>query len=60
MLGRDYPGFYPVHDARALARLLARSAHDSAFYKRLQTSIQQRRRLFTPSAERAALISAIR
>jgi len=60
MLGRDYPGFYPLQDERALARLLARAAHDPAYYKRLRASIRQRRRLFAPSAERAALIAAIR
>jgi len=60
MLGRDYPGFYPLYDERALARLLARAAHDSVFYERLKTSIRRRRRLFAPPAERAALIAAIR
>ena len=57
MLGSDYPGFYPLYDELALAHLLKR---DAKFYRRLKQKLRKRRRLFAPSAERAALIAAIR
>jgi putative glycosyltransferase (TIGR04348 family) len=60
MLGRDYPGFYPLHDEVALAGLLRKSSSDRKFYRFLKQKLHKRRQLFAPSAERAALIAAIR
>jgi putative glycosyltransferase (TIGR04348 family) len=55
MLGRDYPGYFPLFDDRALARLIERSRTDAPFYKRLRGMLLQRRALFAPAEERAAL-----
>ena len=55
MLGRDYPGYFPLRDDRALARLIERARTDGEFYKRLRGAVRRRRGLFAPAAERAAL-----
>lgn len=55
MLGRDYPGYYPLGDEIALAALLRRAATSSAFYARLKRGIAVRRRLFSPACERECL-----
>jgi putative glycosyltransferase (TIGR04348 family) len=55
MLGRRYPGYYPVCDESALAVLLARAASDGKLLGRLQRALRERRHLFAPAAERRAL-----
>jgi putative glycosyltransferase (TIGR04348 family) len=55
MLGRDYPGYFPLQDDRALARLIERARTDAAFYKRLKGAVRRRSKLFAPASERAAL-----
>lgn len=55
MLGRDYPGYFPLHDDRALARLIERARTDAAFYKRLKDAVRRKRARFAPAEERAAL-----
>jgi len=55
MLGRDYPGYFPLFDDRALARLIERCRTDESFYKKLRGALLRRRALFAPGAERAAL-----
>ena len=55
MLGRDYPGYFPLCDDKALARLFERCRNDRAFYARLKGALRRRRRLFAPASERAAL-----
>ncbi len=59
MLGRGYPGYFPVGGERALARLLARAQRDERFLRRLRHSLADRRALFSPAAERAALARAL-
>lgn len=62
LLGRDYPGYFPVGDTQALARLLTRIETDAAFLKRLNRAITRRARLFQPAREKAqwkALIEEI-
>lgn len=54
LLGRDYPGYFPVGDTEALARLLRRIEREPAFLKRLHRAIIQRASLFRPAAEKAA------
>ena len=54
LLGRDYPGYYPVGDTEALARLLNRIETDAAFLERLQRAIARRAHLFRPAREKAA------
>jgi putative glycosyltransferase (TIGR04348 family) len=60
MLGQDYPGFFPLGDERALAKLLQRAASDSGYHARLGRALRARRKLFAPAAERAALLRALR
>jgi len=59
MLGRDYPGFYPLFDTDALARRLLRAAGEPRVLARLKTALRARRRLFAPQAEGAALAAVI-
>ena len=54
MLGDDYPGYYPLADERGLADLLARSAGDAAFLRRLHDAVARRRPLIEPRREVAA------
>src|SRR4029450_6371469 len=42
LLGRDYPGYFPVGDTRALARLLERVEGEPAFVARLAKAIARR------------------
>ena len=62
LLGRDYPGYFPVGDTQALAQLLTRIETDAAFLKRLNRAIARRAHLFRPAREKAqwkALIEEI-
>jgi putative glycosyltransferase (TIGR04348 family) len=59
MLGRDYPGYFPLGDERALAKLLQRATSDAGYRPRLRRALRLRRRLFAPAAERAALLRAL-
>jgi putative glycosyltransferase (TIGR04348 family) len=54
LLGADYPGYYPVGDTRALARLLVRFEDDLAFRTALVMRCRRLRPLFSPARERAA------
>ena len=54
LLGRDYPGYFPVGDTRALARLLQRIEGEPSFVARLGKALAARARLFRPARERAA------
>lgn len=60
MLGAGYPGYYPVADDVALARLIENACEDAAFYRLLKKSLRARRALFAPAAERRALASVVR
>src|SRR5258708_15481947 len=55
MLGRGYPGYYPLEDERALAREIRRAAHDPGHYARLKRFVAARRVLFQPTAEQESL-----
>ena len=54
LLGRDYPGYFPVGDTRALAQLLHRIETDPQFLTRLHRAIERRGHLFRPAREKAA------
>jgi putative glycosyltransferase (TIGR04348 family) len=54
LLGSDYPGYFPVADTKALARLLQRIESDAAFPVRLHRAIAHRAPLFRPEREVAA------
>ena len=54
LLGRDYPGYFPVGDTAALARLLRRIEEDATFLASLRAAITRRAHLFTPRREKEA------
>ncbi|HEX7052555.1 MAG TPA: selenoneine biosynthesis selenosugar synthase SenB, partial [Burkholderiales bacterium] len=55
MLGARYPGYYPLGDQAALARLMQRARADRRFYRQLRSALGARRALFAPVAERRSL-----
>jgi putative glycosyltransferase (TIGR04348 family) len=59
MLGRDYPGYYPVGDTEALASLLDKAERDEDFYRSLEAACEARRYLVLPERERGALESLV-
>jgi len=54
LLGADYPGYFPVGDTEALARLMRRVEGEPAFVRRLTKAVRERARLFGPAREQAA------
>jgi putative glycosyltransferase (TIGR04348 family) len=52
LLGEDYPGYFPVGDTAALARLLGRAETDADFYQTLQGWCNRLRPLVDPACER--------
>jgi glycosyltransferase involved in cell wall biosynthesis len=54
LLGADYPGYFPVGDTPALARLLDRLEREPAFAARLAKAVARRATLFRPARERTA------
>ncbi|OGA97386.1 MAG: glycosyl transferase family 1, partial [Burkholderiales bacterium RIFCSPHIGHO2_12_FULL_61_11] len=65
MLGDDYVGYFELDDAQALAGLLRRcrdsqtNPGSAGWLARLNAQCAQRARLFTPDAERAALLQLV-
>lgn len=59
MLGKDYPGYFPVGDMKALRSHLDRCVNDANFLLRLNTACAARAKLFLPESERNALVSLI-
>lgn len=60
LLGRDYPGYFPIGDTVALARLLHRVESEPRYLSRLQHAIARRAPLFRPAREKAAWKKLIR
>jgi putative glycosyltransferase (TIGR04348 family) len=54
LLGEAYPGYFPVGDTAALARLLERAEDDAGFYGGLRTWCAGLKGLFDPARERQA------
>jgi putative glycosyltransferase (TIGR04348 family) len=54
MLGERYPGYFPVGDTEALARLLQRAESDPKFYAQLLEKCAALAPRFEPARERAA------
>lgn len=52
MLGKNYCGYYPLGDERALAQLLWRAEINAAYYKKLARQCSARRSLISPTNER--------
>ena len=59
MLGRDYAGYYPLENERALARLLLRAETDAATYRKLSSQCRARKPLVSYARERAGLKRAL-
>lgn len=59
LLGADYRGYFPVGNARALARLLARIETDSQFLATLRRQCAAQRRRITPTRERRTLVRIV-
>jgi putative glycosyltransferase (TIGR04348 family) len=60
LLGARYPGYFPLEDDEALARLLKRLAGDPAFYARLKSQVRALRPLVAPPSEARALLGSMR
>ena len=54
LLGKDYAGYFPVGDERALARLIEK---DGAFYRKLKRQIASLRAMVAPQSEARALLA---
>src|SRR6185369_16501176 len=54
LLGADYPGYFPVGDTRALARLLQRIEDEPEFVRRLKRALARSAPRFRPAREVAA------
>lgn len=59
LLGEDYPGYFPVGDARALAALLTRAEREPAFLAALGEHVRALAPLFAPERERDALAALL-
>ena len=59
MLGSDYAGYFDWDNAAQLVDLLRRCRNQSALYAQLQTQCASRAVLFSPEAERHALIRLV-
>jgi putative glycosyltransferase (TIGR04348 family) len=55
LLGDDYPGYYPVGNAKALALMLQKAEFEPLFYKSLEAHIKKRVRYAQPSAEKRSI-----
>lgn len=60
LLGRGYPGYFPLRDAKALARLLGRAEQEPGFLARLGRAVRVRAKLFRPAVEKAMLKAALK
>ncbi len=60
MLGRNYPGYFPLFDEYALSRLIGKTIEKKMFVLKLKRALAARRQLFAPAAERRALCAVIR
>ena len=59
LLGAGYPGYFPVGDAPALARLLRRAETDPDFLATLRAEVGERSELADPARERGAWASLL-
>ena len=51
LLGDDYPGYYPVGDAKALALILQKAEFEPSFYRSLEAHIKKRKHCVQPEFE---------
>jgi putative glycosyltransferase (TIGR04348 family) len=57
LLGDDYPGYYPVGDAKALALALQKAEFEASFYKSLEAHIKKRAHYVQASLEKRSIKS---
>ena len=55
LLGKDYLGYFPVGNEKALAKLLHRAETDQFFYKKLQGQVKKLQKLVQPGHERSSI-----
>lgn len=55
LLGPDYPGYFPIGDARALANQLLKCEQDPTFHDTLTRAVRSRSKILDPRAEKLAL-----
>ena len=55
LLGKDYLGYFPVGNEKALAKLLYRAETDQLFYKRLQKQVKKLQKIVQPGHERSSI-----
>ena len=60
LLGRDYPGYFPVGDTASLSALLHRAEPDVAFLTELHRQCAARASLFEPAREQQSWHDALR
>ena len=60
ILGKDYPGYFPVGESSALRRLLSRAESDDGFYRDLQQRVVGLHSLVSASRERATWEALLR
>ena len=59
LLGSGYPGYFPLEDEKALARLISRMASDPAFSARLKAQVRSLRPMVAPRNEAHALLESL-
>ncbi len=59
MLGSSYPGYFPLGDEHALARLMLRAARDPRFYAALKREVAALRPSVAPLREARHLVAAV-
>lgn len=57
LLGDDYPGYFPVGDAKALALMLQKAEFEPSFYKSLEAHIKKMVHYVQPSLEKRSIKS---
>ena len=55
LLGKDYLGYFPVGNEKALTKLLHRAETDQLFYKKLQDQVKKLQKLVQPGHERSSI-----
>jgi len=60
MLGKRYPGLYPLFDEGRLSHLIRKARQHAHFYSELKVAVRQRRALFAPAEERRSLLGALK
>ncbi|BEH14630.1 MULTISPECIES: selenoneine biosynthesis selenosugar synthase SenB [Marinobacter] len=59
LLGEHYPGYYPVKDEAALARLMRKAETEPEFLAQLTDCVKELAETFTPERERQSLEQAV-